>query len=380
MKKSAHILRSLTAGCCALFIVVLMQVPAFAIESGGIGGKPANPDTGNPRSSSIFVYELNPGDVKTDAVQVINNTASEKTLFVYGVDSQIASGGAFTCAQKIDQPVSVGNWIKMEKIEVTVEPNSYQNVPFTIAVPQTASAGESNGCIVVQDAERKASSENGGIALSFRTAIRVAITVPGEITKDLRFTGVTAKHTDKNLLQLSTGLRNNGNVSLDVAMDVRLKTIFGGTVKKLGGTYPILARSEAAYNFEAEQPFWGGWYKVSAEAIYNSDPTKSIGEKGATRTISGQTLTVFVAPKPKALAIELTTAVVIVGGIAWLVWSRLQIKKLRAKSKVYIVKEGVTLHKIADTYGISWKKIAKINGLKPPYHLEPGSRIKIPKE
>lgn len=380
MKKSAAILRSAAAICAAVAIAFMAQSPALAIENGGIGGKPANPNKDNPRSSSIFVYELEPGSVKADEVQVINNTASQKTLLVYAVDSQVASGGAFTCAQKIDQSVSVGGWIKLDKSEVTLEPNSFQNIPFTITVPETASAGESNGCIVVQDAERKTSSENSGIALSFRTAIRVAVTVPGDITKDLSFTGLSAKRADKSILQLSTGLKNNGNVSLDADLDLRFKTVFGATVKELGGTFPVLARSEAAFNFEADEPFWGGWYKVSAQATYNSDPDKSIGEGGATKTIAGHTLTVFIAPKPQALLIELAVTAVVAGGAAWIIRSRLRIKKLRAKSKSYIVKEGVTLHKIANTYGVPWKTIAKINGLKPPYHLEPGSRIKIPKE
>ena len=380
MKKSAALLRSAFAGCCAVAIVILAQSPVLAIENGGIGGKPANPNKDNPRSSSIFVYELEPGGVVADAVQVVNNTSSQKTLLVYPVDSQIASGGTFTCAQKIDQPISVGSWVKMDKTEVVLAPNSSQNVGFTINVPKTASAGESDGCIVIQDSDRQTSAQNSGISLSFRTAIRVAITVPGKITKDLSFTTVTAKTTDKHVINLSAGLKNNGNVSLDTELSVAVRTVFGTTARKAGGTFPVLARSEAAFNFETPEPFWGGWYKVGATATYNADPNKSIGESGQTKTINGPTATIFVAPQPRALLIEAVGAIVVFGAAGWFLWRRLHLYKLRSKSKTFIVKEGVTLQKIADAYGISWKKIAKINGLKPPYHLEPGSRIKIPKE
>lgn len=362
---------------CAMLLALVISVPAAAIEDGGIGSKPAKPRADNPRSSSIFVYEPKPGDVITDEVQVINNTSSPKTLLIYAVDSQVASGGAFACAQKVDQSVSVGSWIKVSESEVTLAPNSFKNVPFTIAVPATASAGESNGCIVVQDAQRSVSSENGGITLSFRTAIRVALTIPGDISKSLAFTGLAAKAQDKKV-KLSAGLKNNGNVSIDADLRIRLQTFLGTTVQNAGGTFPVLARSEGGFNFEVEQPFWGGWYKVVAEATYNSDKDASIGEGSGDTTIHGPAQVIFIAPQPVALAVEAVLTMAVLGGVLWLVLRRLHLKKLHSSAKLYTVKPGDTLHSIAKAAHVPWRRIATLNKLKPPYHLEPGRRIKLP--
>lgn len=365
-------------GFCTLALVLLGALPAHGIEDGGIGGKPANPRPDNPRSTSIFVYELQPGEVRHDEVQVINNTASEKTLLVYAVDSQIASGGAFSCAQKIDEPLSVGAWITLAKNEVTVAPNSFQNVSFTVNVPQSASAGESNGCIVVQDAQRSATSENGGITLSFRTAIRVAITIPGEISKNLAFTGLTIKPIENQKLRLSAGLKNNGNVSLDSDLRVVVQTLFGSPLKTAGGVFPVLARSEASFNFEVDEPFWGGWYVVSAAATYNADADKSIGQSGTTQTITSSQATIFVAPHPAAALVMLGVVVAIISTTTAIVLRKRHYTQLHRKATTYTVNHGDTLQTIAQKRNLSWQSIAAINKLKAPYHLEAGQQLKIP--
>jgi LysM repeat protein len=356
----------------------MLAAPVAAVDSGGIGGKPANPRADNPRTQSIFVYELKPGARTSDAVKVINNTESTKTLLVYAVDSQVSSGGAFACAQKVDTPVSVGSWIKLAKQEVTLKPNSSENVGFVLNVPKTASAGESNGCIVIQDAQQVPVQQGDGITLSFRTALRVAVTVPGKITKGLSFTNLVVTNPQPGTLRMTTGLKNGGNVSLDTNLDVRVKTLFGTTAQRAGGQYPVLANSEASFNFEVPKSFWGGWYMAQAKASFNPDLASSLGEAGSTKTINSQAVRFFIAPKPLALAIELVGLALIAGATLYILRLRRKLRKLHASSKVFVVEKGDTLQSLAEEYHVSWKDIARLNKLKPPYHLKPKDRIKIP--
>jgi len=359
--------------------MVIWASPALAIEEGGIGGKPAHPRADNARSESIFVYELKPGDSVKDEVQVVNNTNSEKTLLLYAVDSQVASGGAFSCAQKVDEPLSVGRWINVNKSEVHLAPNSFENVPFTINVPITASVGESNGCIVVQDSQRSAVSENGGITLSFRTAIRVAVTIPGKIEKSLVFTNTTAKIAENQKLRLTTALKNSGNVSLDTEVSVKLQNLLGVPVNTAGGSFPVLAGSEATFNFEVDDPFWGGWYFAIPEATYNSNADSSLSEKDSSnKNIQGQGVTIFIWPKPLAFVIEATVLIGSIVLITGLILRNRKIKQLHNKSRPYTVKQGDSLHSIAKEFNVSWRNIQKVNKLRAPYHLEPGQRIKLP--
>ena len=180
MKHGMSIKRLRTA--LAVLIVILMPViptaSALADASSAIGAKPAKPRADNQRSNSIFVHQLKPGASVEEAIMVINNTDSEKRINIYGVDSQLASGGTFGCAQKADTPSAVGTWLKLSQPTVTIGPKMTQNVPFTIQVPDNASPGEQNGCIALEDAGQTPVNQGNGIALSFRSAIRVAVTVP----------------------------------------------------------------------------------------------------------------------------------------------------------------------------------------------------------
>lgn len=47
-------------------------------------------------------------------------------------------------------------------------------------------------------------------------------------------------------------------------------------------------------------------------------------------------------------------------------------------SNVYVVKQGDTLRKIADRYGVSYREIIKANGIKNPNMIFPGQKFKIP--
>ena len=358
---------------CCIFIFAFLTANVFAVESGGIGGRPANPRIDNPRSQSIFVYELEAGKTITDQIQVVNNSSGSKNIAIYPVDSQISSGGAFACAQKADKPHEVGTWIKLEKDAVRLDSTKDEKVNFTVSVPKDTPAGEYNGCIVIQDTGARPVSQGNGITLSFRSAIRVAITVPGDIKKGLFFKGVDVAKEGKKL-KLSAYLRNNGNVSLDSDINVNVKTIIGTIDKKAGGTFPILRSQESRFNFEADKPFWGGIYVIQGDAKYNSDPSKSIGEEGKQDTVHSAKKYIWVNPDPLALVIELL-ALAAIG--RWL-YRRHKLRQLHAKSTAYRVKKGDTLHSIAKQNGVKWKDIAKINKLKPPYHLDPEQILKLP--
>ncbi len=105
----------------ARYIITILAVSVFtgitvsAVEYQGVGGRPANPVKGNERSKSIFIYELKPSQKKTDAVQIYNNTDTERTIKIDAVDSIISSGGAFACAQSAEAKKDVGAWVQTEQ-------------------------------------------------------------------------------------------------------------------------------------------------------------------------------------------------------------------------------------------------------------------------
>ncbi len=370
----------------AMVLLVTMALFAIwpaavgAIEYGGVGGRPAYPKPDNPRTKSIFVFTLEPGDKVEDGVRVINNTEEEKTLMVYAVDSVVSSGGAFACAQFNDPKVDVGSWIKLDKNEVTLPPLSNEVIPFTIQAPDNADVGEHNGCIVIQEKKSdKVQRSQQGINLTFRTGLRVAVLVPGEIKRKLEIVSFDIQPNDDKYLA-KVKVKNSGNVSIDSDVNVWVDYFFGKNYAVEGGQYPILREEESEWNFKIDKPFWGGWYKAYLTVKYDPNVEAGVGTvsgKGFT-VLTSQPIYFFVWPDPVAAGVELAVLLVIIIIIIKGVQLYRRQQWIKNKWVDYQVKEGDDINSIADRFGVNWKLLARANNLRPPYILKPGTKIKVP--
>jgi hypothetical protein len=368
----------------SLFIIALALSPSIATanEYGGVGGRPANPREDNPRSESIFIYELEPGQSVTDGVQVFNNTDTPRTVRIGAVDGALSSSGAFACAQENDSKIGVGSWIELEQNTVQIPARDDRTVNFTITVPLSANVGEQGGCITLQDTQAEGSEEQGGIVLTFRSAIRVAVTIPGEIVKAISFGPIEfgQSKNDGTLYVATPSVLNNGNVSLDTDITTRIVSLFGLPVDETQGTYPVLPASTASWNFEFDAPFWGGLYRADVSASYNSNTEDTLGQESSDQrqTVRASSAYVFIPPAPLAAVAQLAVLGLIIAGLG-LLFRRIRHQKIVAKRwHTYTAKEGDSIQKIAKARHISWKKLATANKLKAPYHLEPGHKLKIP--
>lgn len=366
----------------AIFILAILFSGLFnslaRAESGNLGGKPAHPDPNNPRTSTIFIKTLEPGGSDQDAIEVINNTGEQKNVMIYAVDSVRSSGGAFACSQAADPIKDAGGWIKVEKPEVSLEPGQKTVVSFRINAPKVSDPGEHNACIVIQE-KTSGSLVQSGIGLSFRTAIRVAILVPGDIIKKLTATSISAQTKDKEI-DITARVKSESNVSLDTTLKAELRPLFYGNGEHQSNTFPVLRGDEAEWNFSFKRPFWGGFYRAGFTASYNPDTTLTLGEKGDGKMaeISGPTKNLFIWPQPLALAVEL-----LVIGLGLFIIIMIP-KKLISRRRIkkdwidYRVKAGETVAEIAARTDVKWKRLAKVNNLKAPYNLVPGSIIRVP--
>jgi hypothetical protein len=354
--------------------------PIFAAEYGGIGGRPANPQPENPRTESIFVFELDPSEKISDGVRVINNTGERKTLLVFAADALVSSGGAFGCRQQSEPKLDVGSWITLEKSEVTLEPMTNEIVPFTIQAPATAGVGEHNGCILIQEKKEPSAADGNGIMLSFRTGLRVAVLVPGEVVRKLEIAGFGTQAKPDGAHIAVASIRNVGNVSIDADVRVQASSVFGPELASAGGQYPILRDETSELNFEIPRPFWGGWYRTELTVAYDAAPGASIGMK------SGQPLTelkapeaiFFAWPSPAAGAIELAALAALLALIVGFIRGRRLASAIRTTWTDRPVAEGEDINAIAKERGVDWQVLAKANGLKPPYTLKAGDRLKVP--
>lgn len=364
------------AGLALLLSAAFLGSTVGAVESHGIGGVPANPRPNNPRTNSIFVYEIKPGASVKDAIKVVNNTDKKKTIKIYPVDSQHSSDGAFACAQAADKQTAAGTWIKLAKASVTLEPMSNEIVPFTLQLPETIDVGEHNGCIAIQDDRPPKEIGTNGIALSFRSAVRVAVTVPGDIHANVNFLRIDSALT-KDMLRLSPVLKNDGNISVDTTLSVGLKNIFGMDAASASGKFSLLKAEEGRVNFEVRSPFWGGWYNKTGTVEY-VPLREDTADQGERKVASAPSEWIFVSPHPLAAFIEVAVLFGIVGAAAAYFWHRQQNHLLAQRTIEHTVKPKDTLQSLADHAGISWQRLARLNSLKAPYTLTPGQTIRLP--
>lgn len=355
---------------------VLTPAGVFA-QSSGIGGKPANPDGSNARTKTIFVKKLAPGAAVSDAVAVTNSSSEAKTIMVYATDSVPSSGGAFACAQAVETPKKAGKWIALSETAVAIPAGATVTVPFSITVPQDAEPGETNGCIVLQ--EKKEATVEGGISLNFRTAIRVAILVEGDIRKDVSTVGLDVSSKGANVT-VSPVVKNTGNVSVDVDVTGQLKTLFGTVIREHTDTFPLLRDQVTSWNIELPKPYWGGFVQATYRLSYDGSDNYIGTKNGETKlvTIDGPSKLYFVPPSLFALCVELFVLIFGIGALIRFGLVRTHRRAVALDWKEYKVKSGEQLQKIATRYGISWRLLARSNKIKAPYNLATGQIIKVP--
>lgn len=365
-----------------LFSTVTIYSPIFAIEYGGIGGKPANPDPSNPRTKSIFIFTLSGGESDEDEVLIINNTKERKTLLVYATDSQKSTDGSFACEQFSDEKQGVGAWIKLEKSEVTLEPSTNIKVPFTIEIPDNVDVGELNGCILIQEKKDAPSQDASGLSLSFRTGLRVVVTVPGEQVRDLIIKNFSAQF-DGNLIKTKMDVENTGNVSIDSNIKINIRSVFGAQVEEISNEFPILRGETSVYNIEIQRPFWGGFFTLTPSVEFDNSQEAQVGIRNeeSLKEISFQPVTIFIMPDTTALIVEIVIFLTIFGTM-FILFKRLSKRREFKKvwTKVYMVEEGEDLESVAQRFAVSWKDLAKVNKLKPPYNIKKGSVLNVPEK
>lgn len=395
------------AALLALSLATGLSSFVSASSSGGVGGRPANPDPDNSRTQSIFIYTLDSGGKKEDQLYLSNGSDTDQTVQIYAVDGTISNTGAFTCKQQVEARTGIGKAIVLSKNEVTIPANGSQLVDFTLTLPEAIDVGEHNGCLVIQKKEDSGQQATGSIQVHTRTAVRVAVLVPGNIHREVSITDFVARSSYKKGDQIyigpevQFGLKNTGNVSADVAVSVHVKNIFGRDITVPGragqtvffsGQYPVIAGTTFAVNYNAEfHPFFGGWYKVKADIVYNEKPgTFGVDTSKNVIRSESQEVTIFFWP---SVGFFLTLALLVLAALSFLAWRVLQSREASKRAHrslkrsvekpmwgLYEVQERDTLAELAKGTGVPVNKIAIMNKLRAPYTLEPGQRIYVPQK
>lgn len=405
----------LVIGILAVFLPGARTVQAA--EYGGIGGRPTQSDSNVPNSASWFIYNLSVGQIKEDAVEIQNNDTEVQDLVVYAADSTPSSDGGFALKQQVEAMTDIGAWITFypdalpkevvpgpggiielcqlrpssstsntsnvpklsdelqrwcegkKTVEVRLDSLSKTTIPFVISIPGQVDVGEHTGAIMIQKkAVEQQEGQGSAINLTTRIGVRVYETVPGDIIRQLaisRFTVMRGAAQPKYTLLF--WLKNTGNVSLENTSTIQVTdTFFKLRDQTITRTMQALPEQELVINTDWSRPFFGR-YRFAASATYKD------GDQ--TRSLAADPIVIWVIPW---LEVFILFAIILLGLFVWLgLWLR---NRRRYKGYAWVkvvVKPGDTLFVLAEASAVSWKKIARMNKLKAPYHLTPGQSIQL---
>ncbi len=378
MVRTVHRFGKVLAACAVLLVSAQTLVSAGSAD---VGITPAYPDEGNSRSKIIFIMTLEPGETGTNGVRLINSGTEKRTLQVYPVDGSSSVDGSFSCRQESEDRKEVGMWVNLSEDTVSIEPGAQKVVDFDVTVPDGTSPGEHNGCIAVQDLQNVPAQSGEGILLGFRSAIRLAVTVPGDIIKKLELKEIKISQNEGKY-EVMPLVKNTGNVSLDVKSYIQLESIFKQkTPIKSDSTCPVVPGATQSCGYSFERPYWGGIYRAHVSMSYNSDPNDGIGQNTSKQTkIRKDSSLFFMMPDPLAALAELA----VLATVAWLAITpfrrRVRRKRIMRSWEKHLVEDSAeTIMSIAAVRGAKWRRIAKMNHLRAPYTLRLGQTIIVPK-
>ena len=373
-----------------IFLFFATTQGAAALSSGGIGGLPANPDPAIRLSNSWFIYNLDAGESKSDALLLKNSSDEIKSVLVYAVDSIPSNQGGFALAA-IDAPKEgVGIWVDLPSQEVTLQPDEDRWLPFTITIPENVDVGEYSGGIIIQNIAADLVAGEGPISASVvtRVGIRIYETVPGDIVRDIDLVDFRVELNEEeadSYYAVTLTVQNNSNISLEPTASLNI-TGWGKTQylpqseearglvidlngltdffegEQLSGKWQVLRGQRADKHWRWTQPKFGT-YNFQATVTYE-------GDDGDEQLIT-DVVTVTVIPWDILL---------IFGSIAgFLLFFVLMLHAIHSTRswKTYTVQEGDQLATIAQRGGISWKKLAKVNKLKDPF-VSAGYELRVP--
>ncbi|MEU6678881.1 DUF916 domain-containing protein [Streptomyces sp. NPDC046925] len=227
----------LTALALALGLLTAGPPPdAYAADNGRWSVFPAGKKAAKDEARrAYFRMKADPGRTVRDKVTVSNLAKEPVTFLLYAADAyNTPRDGGFAVREPTEKQRSVGVWTRLGRSEVTVPAGGRTTVPFTVAIPRTASPGDHPGAVIALD-KRVARAKGTGVGIRQAVGARIYLRVngerkPGLSVQDVRFDYEVplVPGLGKDATVTYT-LVNNGNVQLEPRVDLKAKGLFGRT-------------------------------------------------------------------------------------------------------------------------------------------------------
>ena len=369
-------LRKMLKRSCDAFILSLVLLAALvpstgirAISGDGLIAHPTNSDPNNSLTKSWFIYGLDRGEEKEDSLTIKNESDKPQSLTLYAVDSTSNNLGEFALEGETDSKDSVGKWVHLETDHIVLAAGEEKEVKFKISIPEDALGGENAGGIILQkDLTEEQKNTKSGFVINTRIGIRIYETVPGETVRKATFSKASVRYDEsERVYKLTIPVKNESSSSLQPTVRVYLTDkLLGQQNKAYEKTINIPRGEEALFTFNLDQARIGE-FEVSAQMEYKKADGSIENVENTDR------ITFWAFPWQYLPAI----GALLVLNLLFIIIIKLKKRSNKKYRKTYYIKNGDNLENLAERLETSWKKIAKLNKLKPPYQLEIGEAITV---
>lgn len=231
---------------------------------------------GNPKAG-YFIFPAGAGTTQHGVVIVSNTGKGAGTVELTVADASTGSttGTIYLTAAK---PKGSATWVKLGKTEVTLAPQRAVRIPFTVAVPAGAAAGQYVAGIVAADKNQPTAGKSSGktsvqIKIRNLAIMAVQVNVPGPTIH--RFTiGAVKAGGSRGFQQILFGIANKGNVLEHPSGSVSIFDAAGKRVETIPYRMDtFLPHTEIDYPVTLKKALPAGAYTASVNVSYGGKTT-----------------------------------------------------------------------------------------------------------
>jgi len=197
----------------------------------------------NTTATGYLVLTGSSGKTIQSSVEVLNTGDKTGSASVYAVDGTTGQTSGAVYRSRQEARKDVGAWIKLSKTRVTLPAHSQQAIPFTVAVPSDAFAGQHLGGVVVQpdtlagkQTLRKTKNSSFQVNIRELSVMAVQVNLPGPLQPQMEITGLRASGIPGRQ-SILIGLSNTGNEFVKGKGSLTVTDSSGKRVKR--ETFPL---------------------------------------------------------------------------------------------------------------------------------------------
>lgn len=325
------------------------------------------------KTKKKFEFTVAEGQTVNSTVVVRNQSKTAITVNMYAADGAKTDLGALTLVQPYDEQKGIGAWTTLEETTVSLEGDAQETVNFSITVPAGTPPGTYAGGIAAASigVKRNDGLNTGtGAIASTRMILPIIVAVPGERIVNYSWDGFSYESNDHNIL---LNLQNGGNTMVEVEGNITLSGFpFFETQTIPVAKITLLQKEKVSIPIKINKKPFIGFFTAKAALTFSE--TDFINRTTTILATEERTIHYNIIPW---LSIAILVFVFVLAGIVWYI-SKQQWEGYLKRCDDYIVNDNETLVLIAKKYGISWKKLAKMNKLKAPFEVKSGQTLLVP--